>query len=362
MSARNPFPEFLRSARFAAVNVGFWTAVSFLFAIQSEARTSDGNFGRSLLVALASFAPCLLLTPFIAILATRYRFAVGQKRQSVVAHLAGLSAFLVIGGGLMGAFAWLLPWLRTEDLLGAMGRAILVYIAMDALIYLMIAVAFMAYAYSRESQEQSVTAARLQAQLAETRLHVLSAQLQPHFLFNTLNAISAFVRDDPPNAERLLARLSDLLRHSLRDGASPETSLESEFAFLEKYVEVQEARFGPRLNVTFTVDPHVLDARVPRLILQPLVENAIRHGVAPRAGPGRVEVAARGDGDFIRLLVRDDGIGVPASGLREGVGLRTTRDRLKQLYGEQHEFALVSQPAGGTECRLRLPLRRSSTN
>ena len=215
----------------------------------------------------------------------------------------------------------------------------------------------MALVYAREALETRAMSQRLQGQLAEARLHVLTAQLQPHFLFNTLNAIAALVRDDPTLAERLLARLSELLRHSLRDGTDAETTLESELSFLEKYLEVQEARFGPRLAVTFQVDPALLDAKVPRLILQPLVENAIRHGIAPRSGPGAIQVSASQDGDRVRLSVLDDGLGL-AGKLSEGIGLRSTRERLRQLYGDDQHFTLARAPHGGTSCTLSLPLRR----
>ena len=213
-------------------------------------------------------------------------------------------------------------------------------------------------AYAREAHDREVAAARLQTQLATARLHTLSAQLQPHFLFNTLNAIASLVRHDPRRAEQLITRLSDLLRHSLDAGQGAEGTLDEELAFLDKYVEIQEARYGPRLTVVRDIAPDVRGLLVPRLILQPLVENAIRHGVLRRSGPGRVSVAARRDGDALVLVVEDDGVGLPPGGpAAQGVGLSPTRDRLRQLYGTAQSFSLTTRAEGGARCVIRMPTR-----
>jgi LytS/YehU family sensor histidine kinase len=297
----------------------------------------------------------------MALLAMRFRFADGTRLTSTLAHLGGVTGFLTIGGGMMGLFEWLRYTPRQGSATSAIEAAMIHFLAFDALIYVLVVAAALAYVYAREAHERATTTAALQGQLAEARLHVLTAQLQPHFLFNTLNAISALVREDASQAERLLARLSELLRHTLRDVGQHETTLESELDFLEKYVEVQETRFGPRLAVTFEVDPDVLDARVPRLLLQPIVENAIRHGVAPRAGPGMVHVSARRDGNRVCLAVRDDGLGIDANGgvVHDGIGLRTTRARLEQMYGDAQTFHIDAHPDGGTVCTMVLPIRRN---
>ena len=345
--------------RFWAFNVAVWVALALLFAVQSSAQFGTTLGSRTIVTSLVSFLPCILLTPVIWTVASKFRFAHGQRIRSLIAHAAGLGGFIVIGGGLMGALVWFLPWsTRRVSVWERATNSMVEFVAYDVLAYVMVAAAAMALVYSTEARERSLAAARLEGQLAEARLHALSAQLHPHFLFNTLNAISALVREDPPTAERLLARLSELLRHSLRDGAQPQTSLESELSFLEKYVEVQETRFGERLVVTFDVDSDVLDAYVPNLILQPLVENAIRHGIAPRAGPGAVHIVARRAGDQVHLSVEDDGVGFPRERLEEGIGLRNTRARLRELYGENHEFLVTSRSPRGTICSMHLPLRR----
>jgi signal transduction histidine kinase len=345
-----------RSAvRFALINTTGWAGIATLFAVQSAVRGVRVPFSQLLIDTLVSFIPCVLLTPFIVRLASRFRFTSGTIAESILAHVVGATGFVVIGGAAMGSIEWFLPWNHKGTIIEAATGAVGRYVGIDVMLYLMVVTVAMAWAYARDAAEQSVAAANLRGQLVEAQLHALTSQLQPHFLFNTLTAISALVTEDPPRAERLVVRLSELLRDSLRGGMQPETSLEAEFALLEKYVEVQEARFGPRLQVTFAADAEVLEARVPRLILQPLVENAIRHGIAPRPGPGAIEVAASRDGDALRLSVRDDGVGVTHPP-REGIGLRNTRERLRQLYGDRQSFTLLNQPQGGVLCMVNLPL------
>ena len=346
--------------RFWALNAGSWMAIALLFAVQNSSRSGLTLPSlQTVVTSLVSFVPCVLLTPAVFAVADQFRFAAGDRVRSLAAHGVALAAYHVIGAGMMGALAWLLPWTaRGGSIWGHATDAMGWFIAYNVLAYILVAAGALALLYSKEARERTLTAVKLEGQLAEARLHALSSQLQPHFLFNTLNAISALVREDPATAERLLASLSDLLRQALRDGAQPQTSLESELAFLEKYVEVQEARFGDRLTVTFDVDSDVLDARVPNLILQPLVENAIRHGIAPRGGPGSVRIAARRSGDQVTLSVSDDGLGIPRGHIKEGIGLRNTRARLRELYGDRQALVLANQPNGGTLCELQLPLHR----
>ena len=202
--------------------------------------------------------------------------------------------------------------------------------------------------------------ARLEAQLAEARLAALRAQLDPHFLFNTLNAVSSLVGSDPRGVRRMIARLSALLRHSLEESATPEVPLAQEWKILTQYVEIMEIRFEGRLHVESRIEPDVQDALVPNLILQPLVENAIKHGVSKLsiADVGRVEVAARRDGDVVILTVRDNGpLLEEPEALQgpDGVGLRNTRARLAQLYGPEHTLVLALAPGGGVIATLTLP-------
>lgn len=211
-----------------------------------------------------------------------------------------------------------------------------------------------------ETARLQAEGARLEAQLAEARLAALRSQLDPHFLFNTLNAVSALVGSDPRGVRRMIARLSALLRHSLEESAEPEVPLEQELQVLRQYVEIMEIRFEGRLQVETRVDTDAFDALVPNLVLQPLVENAIKHGVSalPNASIGRVEVTGRRDGDMLTITVRDNGpVLADASSLAgpEGVGLRNTRERLAQLYGAEHSFTLAPAAGGGVIVTLTLP-------
>ncbi len=183
-------------------------------------------------------------------------------------------------------------------------------------------------------------AAQLQAQLADARLAALRTQLNPHFLFNTLHAVSALVERDPRGVRRMIARLSELLRTTLDGADEQEVPLGQELTFTHRYLEIMQIRFQGRLAIESQVEPGVLDALVPNLILQPLVENAIKHGVSKIDEEGRIEINARRDGDRLVLCVRDNGPRISENGLRagEGVGLRNTRERLQELYGAEQSL------------------------
>jgi signal transduction histidine kinase len=217
--------------------------------------------------------------------------------------------------------------------------------------------------YAQRSREREQAAERLARGLTEARLQALKMQLQPHFLFNTLNAISALIPDDAKPARRMLARLGELLRITLEHEETQEVTLREELAFLEPYLEIEQARLEDRLTVAMNISPEALEARVPHLILQPLVENAIRHGIATRIEPGRVEISATGtpnDG-LLHLEVRDDGRGVNRADqvkARKGVGLTNIRSRLEQLYNGTHRFELENHVEGGVLVRITLPFRR----
>jgi signal transduction histidine kinase len=209
--------------------------------------------------------------------------------------------------------------------------------------------------YSRRSREREVRASQLEVHLADARLQALKMQLHPHFLFNTLHAITTLMHRDVDAAERMLARLSELLRITLDSAGAQEVSLKEELEFLEQYLEIERIRFGDRLQIEINIDPESLDARVPNLVLQPLVENAIRHGIAPKAGPGWIGVSSRRLDGQLELVVEDDGRGLPAGDQEAGVGLSNTRARLRELYGETQRLEIVASPAGGALVRVTIP-------
>jgi two-component system, LytTR family, sensor kinase len=216
------------------------------------------------------------------------------------------------------------------------------------------------FTYSRQAQDRTLRASQLEARLAEAQLQALQRQLHPHFLFNTLNAISALMHRDVEAADQMLAKLSDLLRMALDQRGGQEVTLKDELEFLQKYLEIEEARFGDRLTVTFDIAPETLDAQVPNLLLQPLVENSVRHAVAVRIEPGRIEIRARQLGETLELVVSDNGPGMPPSRLTspgKGVGLANTRSRLERLYGANHQLLFGEPPGGGLTVTVTIPFK-----
>lgn len=212
--------------------------------------------------------------------------------------------------------------------------------------------------YYRGLRQREAQNERLSRRLAQAELHLLKSQLQPHFLFNTLHAISALMHRDVKAADRMLARLSQLLRAALDYSGTQEVSLQEELEFLEPYVEIEQVRLGDRLQFETDVDPQMLDARVPHMLLQPIVENAIRHGIAPRAAPGRITIKVRGRRDMLDIEVWDDGAGLQNGKTPNGgLGLANTRARLEQLYGAAYRFEPRNAPEGGFRVGISIPYR-----
>jgi len=212
------------------------------------------------------------------------------------------------------------------------------------------------FLYYRKFRERELAAAQLQARLAQARMHVLKMQLRPHFLFNTHNAISELIYKDPEAADHMLMNLSEMLRMSLENLEVEEVPLRHELDFLGKYLETEQTRFQDRLRVRLDIADEAYEAMVPNMILQPLVENAVRHGIAPSARGGTIEVRAAREKHCLRLLVSDDGIGHPSwdgAEVAEGIGLSNTRARLQHLYGDEHNFE-ISRAAGGVGFRVTL--------
>jgi two-component system, LytTR family, sensor kinase len=212
--------------------------------------------------------------------------------------------------------------------------------------------------HSRVAREREVRASRLEAQLSMAQLQALRSQLDPHFLFNTLNAIASLISSDPQNAERMIVMLGDLLRAALSSDDTQEVQLRTEAAFIERYGALMHLRFGNRLSVNIDVPRELLDERVPHFLLQPLVENSVRHGMAPGNAPMTITVRARGENDMLRLDVVDDGAGLELDmPPHEGIGLGNTRRRLEQLYGRLATLEIAPAAGSGTAVVVRLPRR-----
>lgn len=220
-----------------------------------------------------------------------------------------------------------------------------------------------AFNFYRQFRERELKASQLKTQLAQAQLQALKTQLHPHFLFNTLHTIAMLNLKDPKAANRMIARLSDLLRLTLDNVGVQEVSLRQELEFLERYLEIEQIRFQDRLAVHKDIDPETLDAAVPNLILQPLVENAIRHGIAKRETEGRIELFAKRENGSLLLKVCDNGPGMSKdlqSNLERGIGIKNTRARLEQLYGAAHRMELVNANGGGLEVSITIPLRETN--
>jgi two-component system, LytTR family, sensor kinase len=305
-----------------------------------------------LLVSLTSAWTWAALTPAALWAAQQLRFDPNQKVRSLLLHgLAGicfvlLSTLVDRGMGMLLSHSPLRPFLSS----------LLYRFDSRLLAYLCIVTVSQAARYALLYREREVRGAELEAQLARAELQLLKMQLQPHFLFNALNTIAEMAHDDPNSADRLIARLGHLLRLSLEQAGHQVVPFRQELQILEAYLEIEQTRFQDRLVVRMAIPAELLDAGVPALLLQPLVENAIRHGNSPRTGRGQIEIRAGQDGERLRLEIRDAGPGFPLPGqYQEGLGLRNTRERLRQLYGTEQSFTLANDPSGGALVTITLP-------
>jgi sensor histidine kinase YesM len=228
----------------------------------------------------------------------------------------------------------------------------------DAFTYAAVLGLVTALHYHDRLRQREMQSARLEAELALAQVQALKMQVHPHFLFNTLHAVNVLIQENPRAATRMIAQLGDLLRLTLSRASTAEVSFAAELEILKLYLDIERQRFHDRLDVQYEVDPATLPALVPDLVLQPLLENAIRHGVSPQAGRARLLVRSKREGERLVLEISDNGRGLrPGQRVEEGVGLATTRTRLQQLYGRNQDFTLESAAQGGCIARVSLPFR-----
>lgn len=297
-----------------------------------------------------------LLCPAIWWAARRFPLDGARWLPALPIHLALNASLMVASAALvLGARALFgLPAMRAPraEVIGSLNTSLLAY-------WTVVLVAH-AVRYREDLQRRAVREAELAARLSEARLEALRAQLDPHFLFNTMNAISAFVHQDPDTAERMLGELGELLRMVLDQSGAQVVPLRRELAFVDRYLSIQKARLGNRLSTAVAVPDELGDIPVPAMLLQPLVENAVEHGIARRRGPGSLRLWAARDATGLVLEVEDDGPGLAGASNRPPawrVGLRNTRERLAQLYGPAHTFEVVEREPHGVVARVRIPIR-----
>lgn len=347
---------------------GIWTLFGFVFAsqfaLQNQYSKNPSQLWQILSWQMFSGYVWFAMSPLIYLLGKRFPIEKGKWRASLAVHFV---ASFIFAGALLLIDAYFLPKLGlpvreqfTASFADLYKFFVFSNIYLEISIYWTVLGLQQLVKYYRINRERELRTSQLEARLALSRLQVLKMQLHPHFLFNTLNAISELIYKNPDAAESMISNLSDLLRLSFENLEVQEISLKQELEFLRKYLEIEQMRFDDRLKVEMNISPDTLDASVPNMILQPLVENAIKHGLAPRSEGGTIEIGALRNNGHLDLTVSDNGIGVPFGDLEnldEGVGLSNTRRRLRHMYGDTHTFRLENTKKGGLDVSLTIPFK-----
>jgi len=318
---------------------------------------------------LVAWLAWMAMAPVALWLRRRWPLERGALKRALPAHLGAVILLCAAHSGVVLIAMWMFMYagqpFTDQKLTGLLTYWWMRDLPFCALFYGLILGIGSALDYYRQFRERELRASQLETQLAQAQLQMLKMQLHPHFLFNTLNGITGLVRDhDNAAAVQMLVGLSDLLRQTLDNSGKQEVRIGEELEWLELYLKLQQIRFSDRLQVSVNVAPETLDALAPNLIMQPLVENAIRHGLAPRAAPGSVSLSARRVNRRLELRVCDDGVGLPEGWRMEsgkGLGLLNTEARLRQLYGSDFTFEIRNLEQGGVEVLLDIPLRLAST-
>jgi two-component sensor histidine kinase len=337
-----------------------WTLNGILFSTQLKTAMTgrwEIELWRALIWGLGYCYLWAALTPVVIGLTKRFSFEGRRLVPHVAFHIA-LSLIVAYCARVASELLRAKYVFRVENLeWGKMLTSSYLDFDYGVMMYWFIVLASLTFTAYKKYREGELRSSQLETKLAQAQLQALKMQLHPHFLFNTMNAISVLIKKNPEAAQKMLTRLAELLRMSLDQAGIQEVSLRQEMEFLDRYIKIQQTRFGDRLSVSMKVEDSVLDAKVPNLILQPLVENAIEHGVAKRSGPGRVAITAVRMNGTLHVQVRDNGKGL-RKGLdevKEGVGLSNTRARLQQLYGTAYRFVLSNAEEGGLIATLEIP-------
>jgi two-component sensor histidine kinase len=331
--------------------------------------STEPSFGEMLVWEMPYWLLWAVLSPLIFWLTRRFRLERGRLLRNLLVHAAGALALSLAHRAVYLFIEWELG-VRAYTNLGFLSSVynenFFFNLPNGFLCYVTI---LLAGTYQRHLQEEELKISRLKTELAQAQLQMTQAQLQalrmqlqPHFLFNTLNSVSDLMDEDVEAAEEMLARLGDFLRLTLDNAGAQEVTLQEELEFLRSYLEIERARFGGRLTVRIEAEPETYEALVPNLILQPIVENAIRHGFMARVGSGRIEIRARREDDRLRLEVSDNGPGLKRDGDAgqkdgRGLGFKLTRERLERLYAARQRFSLEDADGGGLRVCLDIPYR-----
>jgi sensor histidine kinase YesM len=331
---------------------GIWLIIGVVMGAQWYVNDLAYDAAKPWWIYSAALVSCTLwaaLTPVVSTLARQIGFDRRQPLRSVGLHIV-CGVLLSVAHSLVYVSVLAMMFGSGENMLwrkmaGSLQSNLLIYTTLTGIV-----IAGRAY---HRLNIQELDAARLETELAEAETAALRAQLQPHFLFNALNAISALVRSEPIKAERMIARLGELLRLSIDGHRNPLTTLDDELTFTDAYLAIEEARLGERLTLVRDIAPKTLSAILPSLLLQPLVENAVRHGIAPLPEGGTITLTARIADGLLHLTVSDDGAG--ASLVTEGVGLTNSRRRLEKLRGIGHGFSIITHPGEGFRVDIKIP-------
>jgi two-component system, LytTR family, sensor kinase len=345
---------------------GVAAALIVLFTIQNYltpvVQRGTDSFARTFALQVIVWTTWVVLSPIIFAAARRWRRDLRLTVGAVVRQFLVSLGVALLHAALAGTVRWTLGLSIATDLPVVIVNSMVANLGANILRYWLIASAYHAVAYHHEVRARDVRAARLEASLVQAKLDRLQSRLQPHFLFNTMNSIGALIHEQPAAAEQMLGSLSELLRASLNAEPAREVTLQCELELLRQYVSIQQMRFQDRLRVSIETAPDALNAYVPHLVLQPLVENAIRHGIAPREAAGHVRVAAGRDGENLKLIVEDDGMGEVERGSSSaagGFGLAGTRARLQHLYGGSAKLELKPRTPTGVVATVQLPFHTS---
>ena len=347
-----------------------WTLVSIIFAgISYAAAIGENNkefgFISALRLNLVQFYVWAVLSPLVFRFSRRFPIEFRPLNvRNLLLYFPALISFAGIHQVIHLAVLWSITprWRQKYPALIDCYRAYFAFgFYIDLIIALLIVIAVHTLLYYQSFRASELAQSSLKAQLAQAQLRALKMQLHPHFLFNTLHSISSLVLEDPPKANSMIARLGDFLRLTIDNSDQQLVTLKEETEFLRCYLDIEQVRFGDRLTVTFELEPQTLSAQVPHLILQPMVENAIQHAIAPRSARGHINIEAKRLNSLLRVAISDNGPGISSNAnlpWKQGVGLTNVRTRLQQIYGPDFRFELMNTKGGGVTAFMEIPFER----